>query len=147
MLQAEGRKRWRVYAPPSGHALPRTSSPDIHPESPMLGTPLLDTVLQPGDLLYLPRGAIHQAEALPESHSLHLTVSANQRRTWLDLLSAVSQARAAFLLSAVSRARAALLLCVVTHSQHVTVSANQRRTWLDVLSAVAQARTALVLCF
>ncbi len=31
-------------------------------------------------------GTIHQAEALPCEHSLHLTVSACQRNTWTDLL-------------------------------------------------------------
>ena len=33
----------------------------------------------------MPRGCIHQAEALPEAHSLHLTVSANQHCSWTDL--------------------------------------------------------------
>ena len=44
-----------------------------------------------GDLLYLPRGTIHQAEALRGDHSLHLTISANQRNTWLDFLTAATQ--------------------------------------------------------
>ena len=35
--------------------------------------PLIDTVLEPGDALYLPRGTIHAAEALGET-SIHLTV-------------------------------------------------------------------------
>jgi hypothetical protein len=33
------------------------------------------------DLLYMPRGTIHQAEALETEHSLHVTVSINQVRT------------------------------------------------------------------
>lgn len=96
VLQAEGRKRWRVYAPLSGHALPRVSSPDFNEETDDLGEPLLDTVLQPGDLLYLPRGTLHQAEALPEEHSLHLTVSANQQKTWLDFLAVATQVLSLF---------------------------------------------------
>ena len=32
------------------------------------------------DLLYMPRGTIHQAEALDAEHSLHVTVSVNQAR-------------------------------------------------------------------
>lgn len=36
----------------------------------------------------MPRGAIHQAEALPGEHSLHVTISVNQRRTWADFLAA-----------------------------------------------------------
>lgn len=31
-------------------------------------------------------GTVHQAQALPEAHSLHLTVSANQRNSWADFL-------------------------------------------------------------
>ena len=35
--------------------------------------PLIDTVLEPGDALYLPRGTVHSAQALGET-SIHLTV-------------------------------------------------------------------------
>lgn len=84
ILQVEGAKRWRVYSPLLGHALPRYSSRDF--EDAEIGQPLLDTVLRPGDLLYLPRGTIHQAAALEEQHSMHLTVSAEQRRTWADFM-------------------------------------------------------------
>lgn len=42
--------------------------------------------LGPGDLLYMPRGLIHQAVSPPGYHSLHLTVSTNQHNTWADLL-------------------------------------------------------------
>lgn len=45
--------------------------------------------LLPGDLLYLPRGYIHQAQSDPECHSLHLTVSSTQRNTWGDYLKTV----------------------------------------------------------
>ncbi len=34
----------------------------------------------------LPAGTIHQAESLPGAHSLHLTLSVNQRNTWADFL-------------------------------------------------------------
>eukprot|EP00892_Ulva_mutabilis_P012077 jgi/Ulvmu1/9241/UM005_0341.1 len=89
VLQAEGRKRWRVYAPLPGHALPRYSSRDFVESE--VGACMLDVVLAPGDLLYLPRGTIHQAEALPGAASLHLTVSADYRRSWADLLEASLQ--------------------------------------------------------
>lgn len=36
----------------------------------------------------MPRGAIHQAQALPGEHSLHVTISVNQHRTWADFLAA-----------------------------------------------------------
>ena len=70
-------------APPRPRSLPlslRFSSRDFVPEE--LGECMLDVVLKPGDLLYMPRGTVHQAASLPGSHSLHLTLSAFQQRTW-----------------------------------------------------------------
>jgi lysine-specific demethylase/histidyl-hydroxylase NO66 len=65
-----------------------------------MGEELMNVVLGPGDVLYLPRGWIHQAETvsrpknvpkLPggindDDHSLHLTVSAMQNWCWADFL-------------------------------------------------------------
>ena len=49
----------------------RSAAPRSPPAPPR--TPLIDTVLEPGDALYLPRGTIHAAQALGET-SIHLTV-------------------------------------------------------------------------
>nr|XP_020026890.1 bifunctional lysine-specific demethylase and histidyl-hydroxylase NO66 [Castor canadensis]XP_020026891.1 bifunctional lysine-specific demethylase and histidyl-hydroxylase NO66 [Castor canadensis]XP_020026892.1 bifunctional lysine-specific demethylase and histidyl-hydroxylase NO66 [Castor canadensis]XP_020026893.1 bifunctional lysine-specific demethylase and histidyl-hydroxylase NO66 [Castor canadensis]XP_020026894.1 bifunctional lysine-specific demethylase and histidyl-hydroxylase NO66 [Cast len=88
VLQLEGRKLWRVYRPrvPT-EELALTSSPNFSQED--LGEPVLQTVLEPGDLLYFPRGFIHQAECQDGVHSLHLTLSTYQRNTWGDFLEAV----------------------------------------------------------
>ena len=43
-------------------------------------------VLEAGDMLYMPRGTVHQASCVPGSHSLHVTVSTNQFNTWADVL-------------------------------------------------------------
>jgi len=99
ILQLEGYKRWRVYAPfNKRETLPRASSRDYSErEVEEIGEgPLMDVALGPGDVLYLPRGWIHQAETvsrpsrfLPKSkddHSLHLTVSAMQNWCWADFL-------------------------------------------------------------
>ncbi|CAN7999670.1 unnamed protein product [Ixodes hexagonus] len=85
VLQLEGQKLWRVYAPrdPS-EELPRFSSGNFAEEE--VGEPLLTALLEPGDLLYFPRGFIHQACTGETSHSLHLTLSTCQRNTWGDLL-------------------------------------------------------------
>ncbi|XP_045143916.1 ribosomal oxygenase 1 [Echinops telfairi] len=88
VLQLEGRKLWRVYRPRDPtEELALTSSPNFSQED--LGEPVLQTVLEPGDLLYFPRGFIHQAECQDGVHSLHLTVSTFQRNTWGDFLEAV----------------------------------------------------------
>lgn len=48
--------RWRLHPPVTeDHVLPRFSSPDFAQED--LDEPFLDVVLQPGDVLYMPRGA------------------------------------------------------------------------------------------
>ena len=43
-------------------ALPLESSPNFTNKD--IGEPILDAILQPGDLLYFPRGTIHQVPAL-----------------------------------------------------------------------------------
>uniref|UniRef100_A0A1E1XC42 Bifunctional lysine-specific demethylase and histidyl-hydroxylase n=1 Tax=Amblyomma aureolatum TaxID=187763 RepID=A0A1E1XC42_9ACAR len=84
VVQLEGRKCWRLYAPrdPS-EELPRFSSGNFSPDE--VGKPILEAVLEPGDLLYFPRGIIHQAYTPEDVHSLHLTLSTCQRNTWGDL--------------------------------------------------------------
>jgi len=88
-LQLEGKKRWKVYDPT--FRLPRVSSEDFTTEDLEGKTPVLDVTLEEGDLLYMPRGWIHQACTLQENgeHSLHLTISAMQQWSWVDLLEIV----------------------------------------------------------
>ena len=84
VLQLEGKKRWRLYDPRSAdEVLPRNSSANF--EQSDLGECILDAVLEPGDLLYFPRGVIHQAVTQDENHSLHVTVSTYQKTSWIDL--------------------------------------------------------------
>jgi len=101
ILQLEGYKRWRVYAPMSKReTLPRESSRDFNTEddAKMMGDPVIDVDLGPGDMLYMPRGWIHQASTIRRQkssgesdgkdhrHSLHLTASSMQHWSWADLL-------------------------------------------------------------
>lgn len=100
ILQLEGFKRWRVYPPfNKAETLPRESSRDYtEKEVEEMGEEEVDMVLGPGDVLYLPRGWIHQAETVArpshmpkvpgvkDDHSLHLTVSAMQNWSWADFL-------------------------------------------------------------
>ncbi|KAM6133787.1 LOW QUALITY PROTEIN: ribosomal oxygenase 1 [Phoenicopterus ruber ruber] len=85
VLQLEGKKHWRVYSPRTdAEVLPQFSSANLTQAE--LGEPVLETVLEAGDLLYFPRGFIHQGDCLPDAHSLHITVSSYQRNSWGDLL-------------------------------------------------------------
>lgn len=84
ILQLEGKKRWRIYNPRfPDEVLPRFSSPNLSQDE--IGEVILDTVLEAGDLLYFPRGYIHQGEAVEETHSLHITFSTYQKNAWADL--------------------------------------------------------------
>jgi lysine-specific demethylase/histidyl-hydroxylase NO66 len=87
VLQLEGRKRWRVYKPLQDEfALPRFSSGNYSQDDLKDHKPIIDVILEPGDLLYFPRGFIHQANALDDIHSLHITVSCYQKNSWGDFL-------------------------------------------------------------
>lgn len=85
-LQLQGSKRWKVYEPTL--KLPRASSEDFTAKEVEGLTQVMDVTLEEGDLLYMPRGWIHQACTLNDKseHSLHLTVSAMQQWAWVDLL-------------------------------------------------------------
>ncbi|XP_018590816.2 ribosomal oxygenase 1 [Scleropages formosus] len=85
IIQLEGRKHWRVYNPRSeDEVLPVASSPNFSQSE--IGEPSLEVVLEAGDLLYFPRGFIHQGDCLPDAHSLHITISSYQKNSWGDLL-------------------------------------------------------------
>uniref|UniRef100_UPI00398EE1E5 ribosomal oxygenase 1 isoform X1 n=2 Tax=Pristiophorus japonicus TaxID=55135 RepID=UPI00398EE1E5 len=85
VIQLEGKKNWRVYDPRSNEEiLPSVSSRNFSQQE--LGNPIMDTVLEAGDMLYFPRGFVHQATSTSEVHSLHITISTYQKNTWGDLL-------------------------------------------------------------
>jgi hypothetical protein len=80
VLQVSGAKRWRIHAPV--HEAPLRDQPwtdrrdavRAEAERPCL----IDEVLEPGDVLYLPRGTLHAATALGDV-STHLTFGVH---TW-----------------------------------------------------------------
>lgn len=83
LLQMEGEKQWRLYDPlEKVDYLSRHSSEDYLPEQ--FPTPKHEFVLKAGDVLYMPRGMVHQGRTFPHNHSLHITFSANQIHSWAD---------------------------------------------------------------
>ncbi|XP_016320033.1 ribosomal oxygenase 2 [Sinocyclocheilus anshuiensis] len=82
ILQLEGQKHWRLYQP----TVPLAREYSLEPED-CIGPPTHDFILQPGDLLYFPRGTIHQADT-PASveRSTHLTLSTYQNMSWGDFM-------------------------------------------------------------
>ncbi|CAD2214042.1 hypothetical protein AGDE_07121 [Angomonas deanei] len=84
LFQMEGEKVWRLYDPVDEvGVLTRHSSEDFQLEE--YPTPKHSFTLKAGDVLYMPRGLVHQGVTNPGKHSLHVTFSANQMHTWADL--------------------------------------------------------------
>lgn len=79
ILQLEGTKSWRIYEP-----LIELPTGDVSQEAIQrsLGAPAATFALDVGDMLYIPRGWIHEC-ATSKRASLHLTVGVHVYR-WLD---------------------------------------------------------------
>ncbi|KPA73980.1 hypothetical protein ABB37_09554 [Leptomonas pyrrhocoris] len=85
LLQMEGEKMWYLYDPPEDvDYLSRHSSEDYVPEQ--FPKPKYAITLKAGDVLYMPRGMVHQGRTTPHTHSLHITFSANQMNSWADFM-------------------------------------------------------------
>ena len=82
VIQLEGTKRWQLWdRRPDSLSDPALCDPID------LGAPAIDTVLAPGDVLYIPYNTPHLAEA-QETLSLHFSATVRPR-TWRDLLLAM----------------------------------------------------------
>lgn len=75
VVQISGTKRWLIHPPVHTHPLNNQPWSDRRSEVEAQATqkPVLDVVLEPGDVLYLPRGWIHSAQALGDT-TIHLTI-------------------------------------------------------------------------
>ena len=82
IMQIAGRKHWRVFEPPL--LLPHLSQ-TFTPQGYVPTAPLLELDLDPGDLLYLPRGYVHAASTAG-SYSAHVTLGITVF-TWVELAS------------------------------------------------------------
>jgi len=82
VLQVSGSKTWQVYDPVIESPLPSQAS--IEGET---TTPVLETELEPGDTLYIPRGWRHAATAQAAA-SAHMTIGV-LNYAWYDVLQEV----------------------------------------------------------
>ncbi|XP_071448060.1 ribosomal oxygenase 2-like [Hetaerina americana] len=86
VIQLEGQKRWRLYKPTV--ELPRSYSNGLSEAE--IGQPTHTIILNPGDMLYFPRGTIHQADTPPSTQfSTHITISTYQQHSWGDYMMSV----------------------------------------------------------
>lgn len=90
ILQVEGAKRWRLYDAPAGGVY---RGEGFEPGAVNAGAITAELVLNPGEVLYVPRGLMHDAVNEGDAEpSLHITAGV-LARTWADfLLEAVSEA-------------------------------------------------------
>jgi hypothetical protein len=72
VLQVEGRKRWRIW--PGEPVVERPTRRTRWAGGPAPDGDPAEVLLAPGDSLYVPRGAVHEAAALPGERSLHVTL-------------------------------------------------------------------------
>jgi ribosomal protein L16 Arg81 hydroxylase len=88
IIQIQGEKRWNLYDTPMSYPLANFHSySDFHLDVADVQNEILAS---PGDLLYLPRGLLHNARAAKE-HSMHLTISINIP-TWYELVRYTTEA-------------------------------------------------------
>mmetsp|Transcript_30142 Transcript_30142/g.39702 ORF Transcript_30142/g.39702 Transcript_30142/m.39702 type:complete len:519 (+) Transcript_30142:46-1602(+) len=84
VLQTQGKKGWRVYSPPNPadnlkvDPFQRGKGTDVL-DLESLGEPIIDTVLSPGQMLYVPAGFPHTTDTVTDNEggtdtSVHLTV-------------------------------------------------------------------------
>jgi len=103
VLQMHGTKKWwvapnqHVEGPMSRHTIGLPIDPELgsYTEGAMpeqFPENAAEFVLQPGSLLFVPRGAWHKTEALTDALSLNFTLSAP---TWIDLVTAALRGRLA----------------------------------------------------
>ena len=75
ILHIDGRKRWLLY----GYSVDGVDRRDLSGTSVPPAGAVLDEILQPGDLLYIPRGCYHLAVPMNEP-ALHLTLGVKNPR-------------------------------------------------------------------
>ena len=71
-LQLIGRKHWKLYQPTFEQ--PLTHQTSKHHKAECQQEPVLDTVLEAGDLLYIPRGWWHEALPMEDEPTFHIAV-------------------------------------------------------------------------
>ncbi len=89
IVQCEGRKRWRLYDMPK--PLPMRGE-RFNREETRAGALSTTFVMEPGDVLYVPRGLMHDAVNEGDDVSLHITVGFHAVRWTEVLLEAVAAA-------------------------------------------------------
>jgi hypothetical protein len=98
MVQIQGRKRWRLWrrkvilSPSEGYMTRGRNGDDVILDE-ELGEPYIDIVLEPGDILYVPRGVLHSTSVPLETENSNRGLSENDLEMQTSQASAVSSER------------------------------------------------------
>jgi ribosomal protein L16 Arg81 hydroxylase len=90
LLQVEGSKHWKIYPPLQELPAVRGSWAAVPRER--IGQPIFEATINAGDVLYIPRGFVHEGRA-SDAPSLHITVDLAVC-TWQDFLGSALSALA-----------------------------------------------------
>uniref|UniRef100_A0A0N4ZAJ7 Bifunctional lysine-specific demethylase and histidyl-hydroxylase n=1 Tax=Parastrongyloides trichosuri TaxID=131310 RepID=A0A0N4ZAJ7_PARTI len=86
LLQLEGRKFWTVWKPSNvSEMFPLESSGNFKEEELDESKIIFQGWLEQGDLLYIPRGFIHQAKTDSKNISHHLTISLSRENSFITM--------------------------------------------------------------
>lgn len=89
IVQIQGSKIWHVYE--GADIAPRAMQRDIDSAVAIAGLPApIDVTVEAGDVLYLPRGKVHEAETMSEP-SIHLTVGVHAPTAFMLAVGALYQ--------------------------------------------------------
>jgi ribosomal protein L16 Arg81 hydroxylase len=82
LVQVLGQKQWRLYDSPKGLPL---RGERFDPAATKPGERTAELLLQRGDVLYIPRGLMHDAVAVDDGPSMHVTIGLHAWR-WSEVL-------------------------------------------------------------
>jgi ribosomal protein L16 Arg81 hydroxylase len=96
VIQIFGSKQWKVYQKvpvPYPYPHEQVGKNDLEvPAEVLQGPVLMERTMRPGDVLYMPRGYVHQARALESEPSFHVTIAlATHDWTLTGLMSTATQ--------------------------------------------------------
>eukprot|EP00730_Choanoeca_flexa_P016067 TRINITY_DN7517_c0_g1_i3.p1 TRINITY_DN7517_c0_g1~~TRINITY_DN7517_c0_g1_i3.p1 ORF type:complete len:459 (+),score=112.68 TRINITY_DN7517_c0_g1_i3:42-1418(+) len=133
VVQLEGKKKWKLYKPLEELAV--SYSTDLPHEA--IGKPIAEIELSPGDVLYFPRGQVHEAVASGEGHSTHVTISTYQEWSLATLMVNVLPTCITSMASELLSLRQGLPVSYLRTAGQVH-GTNQQRVVLDQLRQVMQ---------
>lgn len=137
VVQLEGRKHWKIYKRVEDSAeLAMESSGPLPPS--LVGEVEEEVLLEPGDMLYLPRGTVHSATSDKEQHSTHVTISTYQRQSGYDFISSTTQQLLDDLALKMLRLRQGLPLKYFEGKQTAELRRNVASLYRDLAEAIEE---------